>query len=397
MSLAPRGRVRKLWRPLRFVVSLVLVGLAGWFVAGKTSELSGATAFLGQLRWPWLALAAGAELASYLFMAALQRSLLKAGELRPHVLRVCVVTFAGTTIQSALPAGTAFAALYQFHQFEVLGADEVLAGWVVVATAAVSFGTLAVLAGTGLSMAASTGSALDLVGAIVGVWSLALLAVLAWNRRFQVYAVSLQAVSAIERRLRLPGRLSGPFERVVARMRTVAPDRRQWAAALAYGALSWLADCACLMFAFIAVGAPVPWDGLLLAYCGGQLAVNLPITPGGLGVVEGSLTVALVAFGGGRAATVAAVLLYRLVSFWAPLPVGAVCYGALARVSRRMAQKVTPTGATADATTDASDKNQDGAGDGTAGDGTAGDGTAALATSPVVMPLVDRRQAGGGR
>jgi uncharacterized protein (TIRG00374 family) len=96
-----------------------------------------------------------------------------------------------------------------------------------------------------------------------------------------------------------------------------------------------LADCACLAFAFIAAGSPVPWQGLLLAYCGGQLAVNLPITPGGLGVVEGSLTVALVAFGGGRAATVAAVLLYRVISFWIPLPMGAICYLQLLRLHRR--------------------------------------------------------------
>ena len=96
----------------------------------------------------------------------------------------------------------------------------------------------------------------------------------------------------------------------------------------------WIADCGCLTFAFLAVGSPVPWQGLLLAYCAAQLAVNLPITPGGLGVVEGSLTVALVAFGGGRAPTVAAVLLYRVLSFWIPLPTGAGCYVVLARGRR---------------------------------------------------------------
>ena len=52
------------------------------------------------------------------------------------------------------------------------------------------------------------------------------------------------------------------------------------------------------MLAFEAVGVDVPWRGVLLAYAAAQLATNLPITPGGLGVVEGSLTVALVAFGG---------------------------------------------------------------------------------------------------
>ena len=52
----------------------------------------------------------------------------------------------------------------------------------------------------------------------------------------------------------------------------------------------------------------------------GSCAANLPITPGGLGVVEGSLTIALVQFGGAEVSTVAAVLLYRILSFWAELP-----------------------------------------------------------------------------
>ena len=106
-------------------------------------------------------------------------------------------------------------------------------------------------------------------------------------------------------------------------MSSVAPARNQWLTAVLAGSAYWIADCGCLAFAFLAVGSPVPWQGLLLAYCAAQLAVNLPITPGGLGVVEGSLTVALVAFGGGRAPTVAAVLLYRVISFWIPLPTGA--------------------------------------------------------------------------
>jgi uncharacterized protein (TIRG00374 family) len=83
------------------------------------------------------------------------------------------------------------------------------------------------------------------------------------------------------------------------------------------------------------VGAPVPWRALLLAYAAGQLATNLPITPGGLGVVEGSLTIALVAYGGSETSTVAAVLLYRLISFWALLPAGYVGWGLVTLDVRR--------------------------------------------------------------
>ena len=98
---------------------------------------------------------------------------------------------------------------------------------------------------------------------------------------------------------------------------------------------SWLADAACLVAAFLSVGAGVPWRGLLLAYGAGQLAANLPLTPGGLGVVEGSLSVALVAYGGGEVPTIAAVLLYRIVSFWLFLPVGWTAWAVLEYQRRR--------------------------------------------------------------
>ena len=67
---------------------------------------------------------------------------------------------------------------------------------------------------------------------------------------------------------------------------------------MTWGTVNWLLDCACFAMMFVAIDAPIPWKGLLLAYGAGQLAATLPITPGGLGVVEGSITVALVAFGG---------------------------------------------------------------------------------------------------
>lgn len=54
----------------------------------------------------------------------------------------------------------------------------------------------------------------------------------------------------------------------------------------------------------------------------GRLLGSLPITPGGIGVVELGLTGALVAFGGPRAPVVAAVLLYRAASIFPTLLLG---------------------------------------------------------------------------
>ena len=79
---------------------------------------------------------------------------------------------------------------------------------------------------------------------------------------------------------------------------------------------NWLADAAVLAVSIRATGAAVPWHDLLLVYGVGIAAQSLNITPGGLGVTEGSLSLALAATGLCASHALAAVLLYRLASFW---------------------------------------------------------------------------------
>jgi len=71
--------------------------------------------------------------------------------------------------------------------------------------------------------------------------------------------------------------------------------------------------------------ATLGWAPILAAFAFGRLATALPITPGGLGIMEVGLTGALSAVGSApSAALVAAVLLFRAVSFALPLPLGTV-------------------------------------------------------------------------
>jgi putative heme transporter len=69
-----------------------------------------------------------------------------------------------------------------------------------------------------------------------------------------------------------------------------------------------------------ALERPAAWalrqGSRLRVYGVGITAQSLNITPGGLGVAEGSLSLALVATGLGTSQALAAVLLYRLASFW---------------------------------------------------------------------------------
>jgi uncharacterized protein (TIRG00374 family) len=79
---------------------------------------------------------------------------------------------------------------------------------------------------------------------------------------------------------------------------------------------NWLADATVLAVSIHAAGASVPWHALLLVYGSGIAAQSLNITPGGLGVTEGTLGLALVATGVQASQALAAVVLYRLASFW---------------------------------------------------------------------------------
>ena len=70
-------------------------------------------------------------------------------------------------------------------------------------------------------------------------------------------------------------------------------------------------------------------DALLVSFCLASVAALLPITPGGLGVMEVTLSAALVGFGVPRGIALLGVVSWRLVNYWLPIPVGAAAYVSL--------------------------------------------------------------------
>lgn len=331
-----RRRFTAVWRWARFVLGIVLAGFAIWAVSGKTEELSGASSFLTHIHWQWVFLAVIAEGVSYVSFANMQRRLMLSGDVGVPLTGMTGITLAGNAIQTTLPAGIVLSAAFSFRQYRRYGADDVLAGWVLIAMTVVSFGTLAAVAAVGLGLAFGTGSAFNLVSVIIGIVTTAIVLVLIWLKR-PVWLPWLGTLIRLSQRVsHYPkGDADVLLQEWLTRVSAISPSKSAWANAAVWGLGNWAADLSCLVFSFLAVGAGVPWRGLLLAYGAAQLATNLPVTPGGLGVVEGSLTVALVAFGGAEASTVAAVLLYRLFSFWLMLPVGWSSWAAITLVNRR--------------------------------------------------------------
>jgi putative heme transporter len=337
-SSSPRARtrLRKAWPWIKYLGGLGLAALAVWALLGRRGELSGASGYLAHLRWPWAVLAAVVEFASIVAFALVQQVLLEAGDVSVGPAWMTNVTLAITAIANSMPAGPVVSSVFAFRQYRRRGADEGLAAWTLLATFVFASVSLAVVAAAGLAIAGAEGAGLDLVAVTVGV----LLVAVALGALFVDHRALEWVVNAVVRTSRRlfhwpRGDLGARVDRIVARLTAVRLRARQVVAVMGWGLANWVLDCGCLAIAFLAVGVGVPWRGLLLAYGAGQLAVNLPITPGGLGVVEGSLTIAIVAFGGAETSTVAAVLLYRIISFWIELPVGWGMWAGLLWQARR--------------------------------------------------------------
>jgi putative heme transporter len=124
-----------------------------------------------------------------------------------------------------------------------------------------------------------------------------------------------------------PASISGGVRFAVEKLRS--PDLAM------VGVVTWWAfNIAVLYASFRAFGQAPPVAVLVQAYFVGMLANLLPL-PGGIGVVEGGMIGAFVAFGVSPSLAVPAVLVYRLIAFWLPSVPGAIAYLQLRRTVSR--------------------------------------------------------------
>ncbi|MGD0379938.1 MAG: YbhN family protein [Acidimicrobiales bacterium] len=121
-------------------------------------------------------------------------------------------------------------------------------------------------------------------------------------------------------------KLAVQAHRVAERLGQFLAEPQLLTRAIAWAAAFWLLDAASLFVFIAALGKIVSPIDLLVAYGLAQVLAVIPITPSGLGVIEGVLIPTLVGFGVPRETAILGVLGYRLVNFWLPIPVGGIAY-----------------------------------------------------------------------
>jgi len=302
---------------------------------------------LRHARPAFVAAAIVAQAVSLACYAALYRRVLASLGARLRFRVAAEVTLSTFLISHVTPFGSATGTLLNVSTLEAEGIAASTTGEAIGLTSLVSTIALIALFGTGLVATAGrhvsvtylriAGVALVLVllvlaiaflvGAHPGIAERAARRAASWARHLR---------SSID-----PEKVAQTSKRLVLLARS-ALTGRAFLESYGFASADLLFDLLSLDLMFLAFRYQPGFGPLAVAYGAANIASAIPITPGGLGVIEVTLVAITVGFGAPRATAVIAVLGYRVVNYWLPLLPGAVAYLRL-RLSVNAAGKAKPS------------------------------------------------------
>ena len=299
-ELARVERVR-----LRTVISVVAVIVAGYLIVGDLGTVNLAAVFAAA-HWQWIPLVLLASAATYLAAAlSLIGYVREKLSFTRTVLAQLAASFAGFVTPPSVGGLAVNIRYLRKAKLSTTGAAASV-GMSQVVNAASHILLLVVFA-------AATGTSSSRSLPIPG-WAFIALGAAA--------ALSLLTLAIPAARRALTARLLLPLQEALPRLLNLLTSP----AKLAEGVLGALllngSYIAALWFAVRAFDGTVGFAGVAVVYLAGAAIGSLAPTPGGLGAVELALSTGLTASGMSSAAAISAVLLYRVATFWLPVPVG---------------------------------------------------------------------------
>jgi uncharacterized protein (TIRG00374 family) len=315
----------------RIVVALVLIVLIFWYLL-KDISLADVWAAITAMTWTelvGLAVVAGWNLVTYAFVWMTVTPGLRFG-------RAMLMTQATTAITNTVPAGSAvgigmtYAMLgsWGFSRSRTTIAVLVSGVWNAFAKLAIPVLALALLALQGDASAARVTAAAFGIGGLIAAIVIFALMLRSEHMAERVGVVAGRVMSRLLALVRRPPVHGWEIATVKFRNRTVDLLEHGWFPITAATVVSHLSLYLVLLVCLRDVGvsdAEVGWAEVLAVFAFARLATAVPLTPGGAGVVEAVLITGLTAAGGDKAQVVAAVLVYRALTWGLPVLVGVAC------------------------------------------------------------------------
>jgi putative heme transporter len=347
------GTMRRRWwhrgplgrREVRLSVGTVLLFLFVFYVALPLAASHRAeVGTLAHIHPAYLALGVLLEIAALVAYAQLTHAVLpRGGPRRSRLFRINLSTL---SLSHVAPGGTAPAAALGYRLLTQSGVSSSDAGFAlgtqgigsaVVLNVLFWLSLVGVLVTHGFHVpvdhrgaTAASGAILVTLAVVVGAILLAALGAVAWLLA-RGPARARRAVRRIGNLLPFveADRFVGFLEGHARRFRDLVADRSLTRRAVGWAAANWLLDAASLWVFVAAFGHVVSPIDLLCAYGLANILAAIPLTPGGLGVVELVLVSMITGFGPTAGQALSAVLAYRAVNFWLPIPCGGLAYASL--------------------------------------------------------------------
>src|SRR5580700_3717591 len=299
---------------LRSLVTLVATIAGAYLLAGELARES-----LGHVLraadWHWSAVALGLSALTYV-AATLSLSGFVPGRL--SFARTLLAQLAGSFVTLVTPAAVGGAAInIRYLQRRKIPAPVAAASVGVVQVVALVLHVLMLIVFVAIAGAA------DKHAFRPPTWAYFVLAGL-------VVAAGVVLALPAGRRL-LRARVAPTLGQVLPRLLEIAQQPRKLAEGIGGALLLTMAYILCLAACVKAFHGSAAFAGIAVVYLTGSALGSIIPTPGGLGAVEAALTAGLVATGLHGTEAASAVLLFRLLTFWFPVPVGWVALNYLER------------------------------------------------------------------
>jgi uncharacterized protein (TIRG00374 family) len=252
------------------------------------------------------------------------------------------ITYSGTALSMSMPAGGAVSAGYVYRKFRAIGASSATAASVMLLSGVISVVALVLLYLVGLLLVSWTslrqlGQQHPFVTVVIGIAVLALIVgFTVWIARQRRRGGQLRPTPRLDAFEGHHPKLGAAGRQVLdAVHRSAAVPAWDWNMVLSHSLANWLLDAASLYAATLAFDLNVDLWKLALLYLGIQVVRQIPVTPGGIGLIEASLLAGLVSAGAAQGPAAAAIVVYRLFSCWLLIPIGFALMGMLAVRDRK--------------------------------------------------------------
>lgn len=321
-----RNSATKAWLPAVKVTAFLVV--LWFFILPLIPGFRRAASDLSRVDPMLLMLGLALELAAIFCYAPLTRVVLGEAGSGLSLLRLFRIQLSTRALSNVVPGGSAAGSALGYRLITLSGVPGPDAGF---ALATVGLGSAVVLnlllwLGLVVSIPLRGVNAVYGAAALVGIVLMIVAAVLVLGV-MDGQGRSERAVRWLARKVHLnEDRAARVLRHIATRLGELAADRQMLSRMIAWAAANWLLDAAALWVFLRAFGGTVSPDGLIVAFGLANVMAVIPITPGGLGIVEWVYIPTLIGFGLTRSEATLGVVSYRIAQFWVPILLGALAY-----------------------------------------------------------------------